>query len=197
MTWNGGSIARVTAKMTDATGEAVQNVFHVRNTGSDTATGGAATAIGQWLESIYSEIEGVLNEDVTFQSFNVLLLETGEALGEFAWPTLTSGGAIGAQLPATDCVLSLMRTGFSKRVGRKYWGPFSVQAQSDGLFDATTVAACQAATLAASTSFVATNGVNLLGVIFNFALGAGVPIVQVATSGLARSQRRRARGIGI
>jgi hypothetical protein len=172
-------------------------VFHVRSSGPTADNPTAAAALAEWIETVYAGLASVLSEHTTFESINILLLATDEALGDFAWPTLTIGGATGDQLPAADCCLSLQRTGFSRHVGRKYWGPFSEANQNDGLWDATVVNACQAAALAASTTFTAANGVNMLGVVLNFALGTGFNVSQVATAGLVRSQRRRNRGIGI
>lgn len=197
MTWQQNTMARVTAKLTSAGGEAVQNVFHVRLTTSDAPNAGAAVALGEWLEDVYTNLLSYLSEEMTFQSYNILLLATSEALGDYAWPTLTTGGATGDQLPASNCCLSLFKTGYSRIVGRKYWGPFSEAGQDNGIWIQAVVDACQDAALAAATSFTTTIGRGLIGVVHNFDAGAGIEAAQVATTSLVRTQRRRNRGIGI
>lgn len=197
MTWNGLSIARVTAKMTSEGAEAVQNVFHVRNSGANASNGAALTAIGEWLENVYTNIVSVLSEHVTFQSYNVLLYATDTALGDYAWPTLTVGGATGDQLPASAACLSLYRTFQSGRIGRTYWGPFSETSQDGGIWTAGTVTACQNAAVAVATSFAASNGITMLGLTYSTTYFTELPAANVATSANVRSQRRRNRLIGI
>lgn len=187
----------VTVKMSSQSDDAVQNVFVIKRTGGPTDEPAVRAAIIEWIESIYTELLGVISEEASFNAVNIYHTVGDESTGDHPFATLTAGGATGDQLPPGVALLASFLTGIGRRVGRKYFGPLSEAAQDNGIWTAGTLTALVDAALMAALPFTASNGVSMVPVIYDRLNGVMRDIVEVAVHGIAAYQRRRRQGRGV
>lgn len=197
MAFNTGDIARVTTKLLGVSDEASQNVWYLEKLAGPGDVASAITGISEWADDAYDFIDTLLSEEVTFDAINILLIDSDEALGDQPWPTMTTGAATGAQQAAGVALLASMKSGISRRVGRKYFGPFSISSFLDDDWPGATVTACLDLLDFADTSFVASNGLTLVARVYDRVAGVARAITGIQAVSNPAYQRRRRRGVGI
>lgn len=138
-----GDILRVSASFKDQFLSDVVNVYHIEVTG---VTTGDETAwwdfISGWVEEMYLAIDQHIPSTVVTNAISVFNETQGVPLGSQAWPTLTAGTSANTEeLPAGVAALLVGRTGFSRRVAKKYLPVFTEGSLSDGRWDSAARAA--------------------------------------------------------
>lgn len=187
----------VTAKLLSAAGDAIQNVFAIKRAGGSVDESDVREAIIEWLEAIYTELLGIISEEVDFSSVNIFHSAGDEATGDWPWDTLTSGSATGDQLPPGDAALINFYTGVSKRIGKKFIGALTEAAQDNGVLNASAITALTAAGLVASQAYTAGNGVSFVPVIYDRVNDVMRNILEYTTPAIIAYQRRRRQGRGV
>jgi len=120
-----GDILRVVAKMS-YDGSDVQNVYHVQaSVTSDPGDSTVVSEIADWLDTAYDEIDGAMDNLVTFDSVAVWNETTSTFLGETTWPVLTAGGSATDPLAPQLAGLALFNTNVNRSQGRKFLPPFT------------------------------------------------------------------------
>ena len=196
MTWFGNQHLRATAILNSDVSGAFNNVFHVKNTSGSHTNAETISAIGEWLEDVYTPIVAYLSEEVDFDAINMFIIEGAEALGNQPWPTLTVGTATGAMQASGVALLGSAASGIARRVARKYWGPGTSSNFLDSDWPTAFLSAAATAMQVAYSGYTATNGVAFLPVIYNRVLGSGLAAVSTKVVSNPAYQRRRRRGTG-
>lgn len=191
-----GEIARVTALLNFQSSDDVQNTWHlikVSGANSDTAV---TLACQEFMELLYNIIVGRLGLSLTFDAIDIFFIPGSQALGQFPWLSLVAGTDAASVQPPGVALLTLARTGVSKRIGKKFLGVSTEGQMTSGLWNSAFVLDALALTLAAYTNFTASNGVTLRAVVYD-------RLLKVARDGVAflaepnpAYQRRRKVGTG-
>lgn len=192
-----GDIIRVTPQIIAPTAVTIQNVWNVRisqATGDDNAI---RTACAEYMDAIYLLVQDYISDEGDFDVINVYIYRDKQSLGDVAWPTLVNGDALGDMYATGVASLGSAASGISRRVARKYFGPLSEANILDGDIIAGGVTAVNAAMNKGFTSFTASNGLTLIGVVYDAVLGVARTAISVSASGIPGYQRRRREGVGI
>lgn len=196
MAVNNGDVLRVTAKMS-ILGNDVQNTYHIRsssNTPVDDTT--AVTEITNRIDNAYGYLADEQAGDFTYDTIEVFNVTQDRPMGEYNWPTRTTGTSVDFSLPFQTSGLVLFPTTTARSQGRKYVGPFVENASdSSASPDATVVTAMLNYALALVAAWLVGDGEFEFGNWsydkFRFAEWLA-PIVREVW----RTQRRRAAGVG-
>lgn len=186
----------ITAKMSLSLAFDVQNTFTAKITNAVAGNAAVYTAMGNWLETIYSAFVVDQSDSISYVSYVVNNLANGEISGELSWPTLTVGGAALQQTAPGVCVLALQRTGVSRHTGRKYFGIFTENDMLNGRWGTALLAKVLTAIENASTTYVDPNGVGILPGVLDRAAGIQRGITDTVVIAEPAYQRRRRRGTG-
>jgi hypothetical protein len=192
-----GDILRVVCKMSDGE-DAIQNVYHVVITGSTPPSDNdLEVGLTDWADSTYDNIDGIMPDNISFDTIQIYNLTQDLLFGEFPWPTLTVGGSAQDQMPPQCSPLLLFNTVTIRSQGRKFLPPFA----SDRLDTDGTIAAA-ALTNMASFGFSCIFGVQSVNwdlVFGNYhPVGASFsPWTSYVVRDLWATQRRRYTGKGI
>jgi len=193
-----GDFFRITAGLLYKSNDEIQNVFYVRNNNGDPADDASVMiAAEEFLEDLYGDINPYISEQVTYNYINVFVPTGQQALGSFAWPSLTVGTATGEVTAPGVCQLSYARTGISRRIGKKYWGAFSEAHIANGVWDSAQTLLTQLAAQKTWGTFVTSFGLSLTGVIYDRLTGQGRGALSIVTSTIPAYQRRRKQGRGV
>lgn len=193
-----GDIVRVTAKLIGADGQAIENVFQLRNDGPGSVVDSLVDDdLGDWLETLYSELVPYQTGNVAYDSFIVHNVTQDITYDSFAWPTLTAGSNSSQALPPGCCLLVGLNTLVPRVHGRKYFGQFGEDTQAGGGWGAGLLTA--GATIAAAMvgSFIGSVSANtwLPGVTSKD--GDFWAFETARVSATCAYQRRRRPGVGI
>jgi len=191
-----GQIARVTPMMTFGASDDVQNTWHLIKVSGANNDSAVALAIQEYMELIYNIINPRIATAITYDAIDIFFISGSQALGQFPWLTLVNGLDAAETVAPGVCMLSLARTGISKRIGKKFFGVSTEAQMFGGSWAAAIVLDILAATLAGYTNFTASNGVTLRGIVYD-------RLTTIARDGIAflaepnpAYQRRRKVGSG-
>lgn len=139
MTMGPGDIIRAAAKMRWNGTDDIVNVFHLVAT---TVVGTPTQvewrdAIVDYLETIYSNIIGDIANNVTFNTIELFNVSDDNPEAAASWQTLTAGSNADAVMGSDRAAFAYARTELSRRQGRKYFPPFTINANNDGFLTAT------------------------------------------------------------
>lgn len=191
------NIAVVTAKLVQTGNDQdVQNTYVISSFSGPTDDASAIADISEWLEAIYTPIQGQISTLVAFSAININNISRSEVTGDLSWPNLVAGTNAGDILPSGVAALCLQRTGVSRRVGRKYYGVFTEAALAAGQWVSGTINDLGAAIAVASDPYVGANGVGFVPYVYDRTLGTLREVTSTAVSFEPAYQRRRRRGSG-
>lgn len=118
-----GQTLRVVARMQGTQSQDIINVWHTRcTTLVDGTPEDVVDDIAAKLSSNYQLLKSVIAQTQVSQDLSVVNVSNGEVYGTHAWTTPFAGTATGEELPPQMSLFSYFRTGYSRRVGRKFWG---------------------------------------------------------------------------
>lgn len=86
------------------------------------------------IEAVYAEFDNYMANDVTFEDMQCQNMTNTEVYGSLPWPSLTVGGGTGQALPPQLAVFAATNTYVPNCKGRKFFGAFTEQEQSEGLW---------------------------------------------------------------
>jgi len=134
MAINAGDVIRATAKLLSDTGDSVQNVFHFKAGASITADNDGIDDITAFLDTLYDNVDGDLHLALDFDSINLFNVDQDKSYGDVAWPSLTDCSGSGERYAPGVALLISLRTGYSRKLGRKYLGFYGEGKLASGLF---------------------------------------------------------------
>jgi hypothetical protein len=134
MAINAGDIIRATAKLLSDTGDSVQNVFHFKAGAGISADADGIDDITAFLDAAYDYIDTDLHQAMDFDSINLFNVDQAKSYGDVAWPSLTSCSGAGERYAPGVALLISFRTGYSRKLGRKYLGFYGEGKLSSGVF---------------------------------------------------------------
>lgn len=191
-----GQIARVTAELTFGTDDDVQNTWHmvkVSGASSDTAV---ILAIQEYLSALYAIINPNISNFILYNFIDIFFITGAQALGKFAWLGLVNGGNITEPIAPGVSLLTLARTGISKRIGKKYFGVMTEGDQVGARWNAGAVANALAASVFGYSNFTASNSVTLRGIVYDRTAAVARDAVTIVSEDNPAYQRRRRAGVG-
>jgi hypothetical protein len=178
---------------------AVQNVYQLEFQGisnpNDTILNGD---MGEYLEGIYSPLQLLTEQNLTFIDFQVVNETQAYTLPLGLWPTLVQGQHT-ADVTATGVALLVRAvTAVQGSQGRKFFGTFTELSITNALVIATHVAALALAAAAWISPFTGTAS----GGLYQPGLFTGTPktfkpFTQAIIGSIPSYQRRRRQGRGI
>lgn len=119
------NVLRVIAKMSDIAQD-VYNVYHLYTQNAPTLDDDLFLGlVASVLNTAYSEIVGIISDDVNFDSIQMYNLTQDYEVGEVAWPSLTSGSSSTDKMPPQCAALVLFDTNTPNSQGRKFLPPFT------------------------------------------------------------------------
>jgi len=197
MATNIGDVFRIVAKMSDGE-DAIQNVYHGTYVGSTPPTDlQVEVGLLDLMDDTYDYIDGIMPDNISFDSVQIYNLTQDLLFGEFPWPVLTVGGSTQNQMPPQCAPLILFNTATIRSQGRKFLPPFA-QDRND------TDGTIQAAALTNMGSFGFSMIFGIVGTGYDFVLGnyrpdggAFIPWTSYLVRDLWATQRRRYKGRGI
>ena len=194
-----GDIYRVALRMFGPANQDIMNIWHVELktyvAGDDAAV---ADELNVRLCNAYQDLESSIATTQTSNDLSIVNVTTGAVLGSFAWSTAFGGVASGDELPPQTSLYSYFRTGFSRRIARKFWGVCSETLQDSGL----TVPAVATAMATFLANFVVswvggTTGNTYEFGIYNDAKSPQfLPLTEAIVVGRLMTQRRRRPTVG-
>jgi hypothetical protein len=134
MAINAGDVIRATAKLLSDTGDSIQNVFHFKAGAYIAADNDGISDITAFLDALYDNIDTDLHLGMDFDSINLFNVDQDKSYGDIGWPSLTSCTGSGERYAPGVCLLVSLRTGYSRKLGRKYLGFFGEGKLSSGIF---------------------------------------------------------------
>jgi hypothetical protein len=134
MAINAGDVIRATAKLLSDTGDSVQNVFHFQAGAAISADNDGIDDITAFLDAAYDHIDTDLHQALDFDSINLFNVDQNKSYGDVAWPSLTVCSGAGERYAPGVSLLVSLRTGYSRKLGRKYLGFYGEGKLSSGLF---------------------------------------------------------------
>jgi hypothetical protein len=149
--------------------------------------------MGEYLESIYSEMNSNIANNLDYEEFSAKNLTVDFDFGLGAWPTLTSGGAASEYMPTQVGPLANVRTYAPGHQGRKFFPPHGEASWDESGWVAAVLSDVADAAAAAYTQFVSSNGHTYTPVIKEAdSLGWNLPreIVVPAYAGVQRRRRQ-------
>lgn len=192
-----GDVLRVTASFVATNSSQIQNTFHfVCGNVVEISDALVRAGVGDIIEQIYAPIIGWCSEEVFTDFIDVFIIEGAQALGQQSWPTLIAGSATGDMMPSGTSILTIGRTGVSRRIGKKYWPPGSESNNADGLWAGGYISAALAASVKTYEPLIAANGLILTGVVYDRLLAVSRLVFESVAYGIPAYQRRRKQGVG-
>jgi len=192
-----GDVFRVTAGLRGPDGQTIQNVFHfAKVSGADTDDLDAMEDFAEILDELYVSLEDFFPDTVTADEISFFDVTNHVPLPSLGWPTFTGGAvAVEAEPPACSALV-VFRTGQSRRLGRKFFGPLQDGATTGGELEAGSLVQLASAAGALLGLLSGESGhtyyagiVSTLGGFFRFIEAVARPIIAY--------QRRRKQGVGI
>jgi hypothetical protein len=119
----------------------VINVWHAQITGY---MGGSDAQVAQELVDEISTNYQLIDQDIAGTAsvdMSVVNVTTGAVLGSMAWNPVLGAGSSGDQVPPQASMFCYFRTGFSRRIGRKFVGTVNEASQNNGIISAGVITA--------------------------------------------------------
>jgi len=189
-------VLRVSCKMS-LFGQDVQNVFYIRNNGAgsvDDTT--AVTEVLARLDSAFVLQNGEITNNLSYDSIEIFNITQDRPMGEYAWPTLTVGGAVSEALPNQVSGLVLFPTTTARSQGRTYLGGHvEGNNSSTGVPDGGALAAMAAWAAALIAPWLVGGGEFEFGNWSSEKLRFAAYVSSLVRD-VWRTQRRRAQGVG-
>lgn len=130
MSFIDGDVARVTCVM-DIEGSSVQSVWHIKADGIDPSNDADSLAeFAARLDAAYDELTGFLTAEYDFDWIQAFNVTEDSPMGLISWPTLVSGDQVTDNMPPAVAYNVLFPTDTARSQGRKFLGPFSVDARN-------------------------------------------------------------------
>lgn len=190
-------VVRVTAKMSFESTEDILNVYHMKHTGSASATDAAfSTAAATWLEVIYTTILSYLSDEVTFETIEFYNVTQDRPMAEIPWPTLTIGSDAGDALPLQCAALVSLPTGVKRVVGKKYIGGLTETNSINGGHVSAAAQTALAAFVVQLLNDYVSGTLTLTAGTYNDITAVFRELISGIVDQIFRSQRRRVRGVG-
>lgn len=191
-----GQVIRVVAKMRQAASDLL-NVFEAFHTGvSVVADLDVMDDVATWLEALYTVLQPLMSDTLTFETYEVVNITTDTLIGEAAWPTLTAGGDVTTPSPMQCAALVRFPSNYMGSQGRKFIpGLTEGELGSNGLL----TPAWQ--TALASFGLLVLSGLNIDGQLFlvgkdNVDKARFSTWQSYVVNDRAATQRRRVPGVG-
>jgi len=192
-----GDILRIVADMSVGVGVTIENVYHVKvNSAGGVSDAQALDDMGDYLEDIYSEINGHMTDSLEYDSYKVTNITADVELGAQGWPTLTAGLSTADQVADGIAGVASFRTSTPGHQGRKFWGPFSEYDIDSGRLTSPTVADIQDAAVATGSPFTGGGGQSYIPVIYDRENNVGREVTEAYGDNRPGYQRRRKPGVG-
>lgn len=187
-------VIRVVADMT-LLGQTILNVWHVISPSSVPDTE-LQDDIPEMMNEIYSQINGVIDNELTYDAIRIFNVTGNQDLGIHAWPVLTTGSTAGETLPLGVAALLTLPTDIPKVRGRKFFGGIVESVCTNGVFISNVTDALADIAALVTVPYITAGHAN--------AWVFGIPTLangfQAFNSGLISSipsyQRRRKQGVG-
>lgn len=129
-----GDIYRVAVRMYGTANQDFINVYHVQLgtyvTGDDEDV---ALELVTDITDAYQDWEPSISPLQLSNDISIVNLTTSAVLGTWEWTTTFQGTGSGDPVPPQSSVFCYMRTGVSRRIGRKFMGVTTESLQSNGL----------------------------------------------------------------
>lgn len=207
MTTSPLDVFRVTTNFLDQMGSQYLNVWHLKATGTGTATDEQTiNAVSSHVVDIFAQFSALMHNGMTPNTVQIDKVdwiadhwEVMYTLGVIPFPALTAPAATGDVLPFGTCALLRLNTMLRKHSGRKYLGGFSeTHNNTSGLM----TPALQNAIIAGAVAVLAgedipTTSLHLDEVIANTNGFSTNDVITCVVGTTWRSQRRRQPGVGI
>lgn len=175
----------------------IVNVWHVEVTaGGGIGYAAAVPDIQEYINDLYDNIKVILNDQMGVGSISLANVTQNTTFGAIPWSPGWAGSESGEQGPPGVCVFCWARTLRPRTQIRKYFGVFGEVRLASGVWDATARDNCEDVMAAHIASFVATGGLTMVGVAYNYEFARATRALSVASSAEPAYQRRRKRGRG-
>ena len=194
-----GDVYRVAVRMGGAKDQDIMNIWHIQLT--NLVSGVDDDIVDDILERVsyaYQDLEPALSNDQYDKDISIQNVTTGQVHGSHLWQTPFVGTTGGDSLPPQSSLFSYFRTGFPRRIGRKFWGLMAELSQDQGL-----AASAVAVTMA---TFLAHFIITFVGITTGNTYAWGVynenmspqfaPFREAVGSGRLMTQRRRRPTVG-
>jgi len=136
-----GDILKVTARMTQTDTGAIQNVFTLRwEALLPSDDGPVMTHVAQHLDDLYQFLKPHMAGNVLFTDVTGFNHTQNRPMPSANWPVLTAGTGSGDRLPPGVSALAFFRTGLSRVLGRKFFGPIQEGDNTDGFISSALLA---------------------------------------------------------
>jgi len=193
----GGARVRATVTAVFDSASTMQNVFQLRNVGTDVSDAEAIDDVVEVLEALYQLLAAVLSTLYVVRDVRVVNDSSGSDVGLGLFTDTTPGTSVNAtEVPQAACGVILTTTELGV-TGRKYFGAIdSGNINSLGLIDATLLADLADVADYMTSVQVATNTTWEFGVNSVAAL-TWLPFESYVIPLYAWTQRRRRVGVGI
>lgn len=199
MTLAAGDVLEITCKLSFNNVSAIRNVYHVRSNDVETATDAAIVDdIAEYMSLMYAEIEGLISNNVTAETVQVVNLTADRDMGEVPWTLDFAGGTATSDTYALGvaAVLRLL-TGYRGHQGRKFLG-----ALAEGLIGDDALFVSSALLMLASFAAMLLQPIEILDSLLYFSVydrihGVARQITEVVINSVPGYQRRRKQGRGI
>ena len=175
----------------------IVNVWHVLVTaGGGISYSTAVADIQEYLNALYDNIKVVLSDEMGTGNISLANVTQDTTFGAIAWSPGWSGSDGGEQTAPGVAVFVWARTLRPRTQIRKYFGVFGEVRSVGGVWDSTARTNCEDVMADHIASYVATGGLTMIGVAYNYALARATQALSVASSAEPAYQRRRKRGRG-
>jgi len=195
MTVLNGDVIRAAARLSDANGKYLVNVFHFKLDGLGASELDCREAISARLDEMYANLQSAFDDGVHFVDISYENVTQGTLMGIDAWPSLTSGGATGDGMPSQDTLVCSMQTLTPHVFGRKFLGTFIETGQAAGLWGSGLTSGAAAFIVDWLTPLAPSVGNALLAGVARYIEGGTVDrfthFVSGAVKNIVRGQRRR------
>lgn len=130
-----GDIIRVTPVLNDSNEGLVMNVFWCLVGAGDPADQELMDTVALRLNTMYGYLDNYMPDTVDFYEIRFFNETQKKTMPTQSWPTLTVGGVdVADPMPAPCSALVFGRCQTSRRVGRKFLGPFTEADHADGVW---------------------------------------------------------------
>jgi hypothetical protein len=195
MAVNNGDVIRAAARLSDANGKYLVNVFHFKLEGAGMTELACREAISGRLDDMYENLQSAFDDGVHFVDISYENVTQGTLMGIDAWPSLTAGGATGDGMPSQDTLVCSMQTLTPHVFGRKFLGTFIETGQAAGLWGSGLTSAAAAFIVDWLTPLSPGISATLLPGVARYIAGGTVDrfthFVSGAVKNVVRGQRRR------
>jgi len=196
MTVADGDIVRITANMDHTLEGDVQNVYHSILLGGNATDLQYMQVAAVRLEACYAYLQPYMPDTLLFEDVRGFNITQDKPLPTVDWPTLAAGTVdVADPLPSVMSVLCFQRTGMSRVIGKKYYGPFTEADQSDAVWTSGLLAAVALGFNLLTVGATAGTGTLSFGV-FSPTLSLFQFFQEFVIPNVPAYQRRRRRGRG-